>query len=104
MHVAVIRARMIRRWRLPYAVALLTGLVLLAGLVSVVEVTYHFSLEAGTNPEMTLFGFAFKVTEGAPWAVDIGLLVGGFIISRFAWNAVGRAWSDILHVLQKQSA
>ncbi len=104
MHVPVIKARLMRRlWR-PYAAALATGLVLLAGLVSMVEITYHYSLEAGTNPAMKLFGFAFNVTDAEPWAVATVLLVGGFIISRFAWNAVGRAWSDILHVLQKQSA
>jgi branched-chain amino acid transport system permease protein len=104
MHVPVIKARLMHRLWLPYAAALLTGSVLLTGLMSVVEITYHYSLEANTAPEMTLFGFAFNVTNATPWAVSIGLLVGGFIISRFAWNAVGRAWGDIVHVLQKQSA
>jgi len=104
MHVPVIKARLMRRLWLPYAAALGTGVVLLAGLVSVVEMTYHFSIEAGTNPNMALFGFAFKVTEGTPWAVAIGLLVGGFIVSRFAWSAVGRAWGDIVHILQDKAA
>ncbi len=104
MHVPVIKARLMRRLWLPYAAALVTGAVLLAGLISVVEMTYHFSLEAGTNPNMKLFGFAFKVNEGAPWAVAIGLLVGGFIVSRLAWNAVGRAWGDIVHFLQEKPA
>ncbi len=104
MHVPVIKARLMNRlWR-PYVAALATGAVLLAGLVSVVEITYHYSLEANTAPEMTLFGFAFNVTDGTPWAVATGLLVGGFVISRFAWKTVGRAWSDIVHVLQRESA
>ncbi len=104
MHVPVIKARLMRRLWLPYAATLATGMILLVGLISVVEMTYRFSTDAGTNPHMTLFGFAFKVTEGTPWAVAAGLLVGGFIISRFAWNAVGRAWGDIVHTLQRQSA
>ena len=104
MHVPVIKARLTRRLWLPYAAALVTGMVLLAGLVSVVEMTYHFSLEAGSNPNMKLFGFAFKVTEVTPWAVATVLLVGGFIVSRFAWNAVGRAWGDIVHILQEKAA
>ena len=103
MHVPVIRARLMRRLWLPYAAAAATGLVLLAGLVTVVEITYHYSLEAGTAPEMKLFGFGFSVTDSMPWAVGVGLLVGGFIVSRFAWKAVGRAWADIIHVLQQQS-
>ena len=104
MHVPVIRAHLMGRLWLPYAAASTTGLVLLTGMVTVVEITYHYSLEAGTAPEMTLFGFTFNVTDATPWAVGVGLLVGGFIVSRFAWSAVGRAWADIVHVLQEQSA
>jgi branched-chain amino acid transport system permease protein len=104
MHVPVIKARLMRRLWLPYAATLLTGMVLLAGLISTAEITYHYSTEAGIEPEMTLFGFAFNVTHATPWAVAIGLLVGGFIISRFAWSAVGRAWGDIALAMQEKSA
>ena len=104
MHVPAIKARLMRRLWLPYAATVATGTVLLIGLISVVEITYHYSLEADTAPEMTLFGFALNVTDGTPWAVAVGLLVGGFVISLFAWKAVGRAWADILHVLQQQSS
>ena len=100
MHLPVLKARLMGRlWR-PYAAALATGLALLAGLVSVVEITYHYSLEAKTAPDMALFGFAFNVTDGMPWVISIGLLVAGFIASRFSWKLVGRAWADITHALQ----
>jgi branched-chain amino acid transport system permease protein len=104
MHVPVLKARLMRRLWLPYVAALATGLVLLAGVVSVVEMTYHYSMEASTAPEMALLGFAFDVTNTMPWAVALGLLIGGFIISYMAWSAVGRAWGDIVHILQEQSA
>jgi branched-chain amino acid transport system permease protein len=87
MHIPVLKARLMHRLWLPYAAALVTGLVMLAGLVSVVEITYHYSLEAETAPQMTLFGFQFDVTAAAPWAYALGLLIGGFVISRFAWKA-----------------
>jgi hypothetical protein len=93
-----------RRLWLPYAATVVTGMVLLTGLMCLVEITYHYSLEASTSPEMTLFGFTFSVTDGTPWAVAFGLLVGGFIISRFAWMTVGRAWSDITQIMQQKSA
>jgi branched-chain amino acid transport system permease protein len=104
MHVPVIKARLMNRLRLPYVAALATGLVLLAGLVSLVEITYHYSLEGNTDPGMTLFGFAFDVTDAMPWAVALGLLFGGFVVSRFAWKAVGEAWAGIIHTLQERSA
>ncbi len=104
MHVPVIKAQLMRRLWLPYAAALVTGVMLLAGLISVVEMTYHFSLEAGTAPEMKLFGIVFNVTHATPWAVAAGLLIGGFVVSRLAWTAVGRAWADIVHILQDRAA
>jgi branched-chain amino acid transport system permease protein len=104
MHIPVIKARLMNRLWLPYAAAAVTGLVMLSGLLSVVEITYHYSLEASTAPEMTLFGFQFNVTTATPWVYAVGLLVGGFIISRFAWKAVGQAWAGIIHTLQEQAA
>ena len=104
MHVPVIKARMMRRLWLPYAASLATGAVLLAGLISVVEMTYHFSGELGGDPHMKLFGVAFDITQTTPWAVGGAMLVGGFIVSRFAWKMVGRAWDDIVHELQKIAA
>src|SRR5512133_682771 len=104
MHVPVIKARLMRRLWLPYATTVATGLVLLSGLMSLVEIIYHYSLEGSTAPEMTLFGLSFNVNDGTPWAVALGLLVGGFVISRVAWGAVGRAWADIVHALQEAGA
>ncbi|MDO8298494.1 branched-chain amino acid ABC transporter permease, partial [Lacisediminimonas sp.] len=93
MHIPVMKERLMNRLWLPYAGALATGLLLLIGLVSVVEITYHYSLEADTAPEMTLFGFQFNVTHATPWAAAVGLLLGGFIVSLFAWKDVGQAWA-----------
>ena len=104
MHIPVRKARLMHRLWLPYAAALATGLVLLAGLVSMVEITYHYSIEGSTAPEMALLGFTFNVTEVMPWTVATGLLAGGFAASRLAWNAVGRVWGDIIHILQEKSA
>jgi len=100
----VIKARLILPLWLPYAAAIATGMALLSGVVGMVEITYHYSLEADTAPEMALFGLAFKVTDGAPWAVACALLLGGLVISRLAWRAVGRAWTEIVHALQQRQS
>jgi branched-chain amino acid transport system permease protein len=104
IHMQVLKVRLMHRLWLPYAASLATGLVMLAGLVGVVEITYHYSLEANTNPDMELFGFKFNVTDTMPWVAGFGLLIAGFIASRFAWNAVGRAWTHITHVIQGNTA
>jgi hypothetical protein len=53
---------------------------------------------------MTLFGIRFDVTKAEPWSAAMGLLIGGFIVSLFAWKAVGRAWAGIIHTIQERSA
>ncbi len=104
MHLHVIKARLMNRLWVPYALSLVTGLVMLLGLVSLVEITYHYSLESNTNPDMTLFGFAFSVKAAMPWMIACTLLLGGFIASSFAWKTVGRAWGHIHQVLQDRHA
>ena len=104
MHLPVVRAGMMRKLWAPYAVASATGLVLLAGLVAAVEMTYHLSLEGKINPQMTLAGIGFEVTSAAPWLAGLALLAAGGASFALAWRSVRRAWAEIARVLQEKAA
>ena len=104
MHLPVARAGLMRRLRVPYAAASATGVVLLAGVVAAVEMTYHLSLEGKINPQMTLAGFDFDVTSVTPWMACLVLLCVGGASFAFAWRSVRRAWSEIAQRLQEQAA
>jgi branched-chain amino acid transport system permease protein len=103
MHVPVLRARLMHLlWR-PYAAAAAAGLVLLAGIVTAVEVTYHYSLEGNINPQTSLAGIAFSVTDAAPWLAALALLATGGASFAWAWRGVRRAWDAIALQLQERA-
>jgi branched-chain amino acid transport system permease protein len=103
MHVPVLRARLMHLlWR-PYAAAAAAGLVLLAGIVAAVEVTYHYSLEGNINPQTSLAGIAFSVTDAAPWLAALALLAAGGASFAWAWREVRRAWDAIALQLQERA-
>jgi branched-chain amino acid transport system permease protein len=103
MHVPVLRARLMHLlWR-PYAAAAAAGLVLLAGIVTAVEVTYHYSLEGNINPQTSLAGIAFSVTDAAPWLAALALLAAGGASFAWAWRGVRRAWDAIMLQLQERA-
>ena len=103
MHVPVLRARLMHLlWR-PYAAAAAAGLVLLAGIVTAVEVTYHYSLEGSINPQTSLAGIAFSVTDAAPWLAALALLAAGGASFAWAWRGVRRAWDAITLQLQERA-
>jgi branched-chain amino acid transport system permease protein len=103
MHVPVLRARLMHLlWR-PYAAAAAAGFVLLAGIVTAVEVTYHYSLEGSINPQTSLAGIAFSVTDAAPWLAALALLAAGGASFAWAWRGVRRAWDAITLQLQERA-
>jgi branched-chain amino acid transport system permease protein len=104
MHIPVLRARQMRLLWGPYAAAAVAGLVLLVGIVVAVEVTYHYSLEGKLNPQMSLFGIAFSVTDAAPWLAALALLAAGGASFAWAWGGVRRAWGAIALKLQEAAA
>jgi hypothetical protein len=77
--------------------------VLLAGIVTAVEVTYHYSLEGNINPQTSLAGIAFSVTDAAPWLAALALLAAGGASFAWAWREVRRAWDAIALQLQERA-
>jgi len=80
------------RLALAYLVALAPALVLLAGLIMVIEMSYHLSVKGYEGAAMLLFYVPLDATSAVPWAVAAVLLAGGFWSFRLTWPIVGAAW------------
>jgi branched-chain amino acid transport system permease protein len=83
------------RLRDPYVGVLGTGLALAAGVVLLIEMTYHVTLGIGTSPRVRVFGFDFDTGRGESWVFAAALLLAGgtafeYMRRRFvhAWNAI----------------
>ncbi len=77
MNLRVMKYRLFGRLRDPYVGVLLTGAVLLLGVVMVVEMSYHLTLNFAAGSTMKLLGF--QVDSAAPevWVLAAGVLLAG---------------------------
>jgi branched-chain amino acid transport system permease protein len=82
------------RLALAYLIALAPGLALLAGLILVIEMTYHLSVKASDGATISLFHVVLDTTSAMPWLAAAVLVCGGFLLFRLTWPVVGAAWHD----------
>lgn len=95
MNLRVLKYGLFGRLRDPYVGVLLTGAVLMLGVVMVVEMGYHLSLNVAAGSTMKFMGFTIDTLSRDVWVLAIGVLVSGAIgfevmRRRFVleWNAV----------------
>lgn len=80
------------------------GLVALAGLVGLAEITYYFSLEGRASPRTRLFGIDMDVMSAAPWTSVLALLLVGALLAALAWRRFRREWDDGQRIVQERQA
>jgi branched-chain amino acid transport system permease protein len=86
--------RSMLRLALTYLIALVPALVLVAGLILVIEMTYHLSVKASEGPTVFVFHVVLNTMSVMPWAAAAALIAGGFFLFRLTWPLVGAAWHD----------
>jgi branched-chain amino acid transport system permease protein len=91
----------LRRVAAPLARLALAVLAGVAGLVMVVEMTYHATQEAANGTEKKLFGVMADTHSAGPWLAAAGLLLAGVVGWRLlrpafalAWEAAGAAIAE----------
>jgi len=103
MQFPVIRAGRWRELLVPYALAALAGLVVLAGLIGLVEMMYRLS-EQGASTVLTVLGLSFDARSAPPWFVMGAVLAAGLAALRAAMRLVGERWGTIQLDLQAKAA
>jgi len=99
----VMKHRLFGRLRDPYAGVLLSGLVLLAGVVMVVEMSYHLTLNFAAGSRMRLFGF--EVDSAAPgiWLLALGVLAAGALGFEVMRRRFAREWGAVQAEIEERS-
>jgi len=103
MQFPVIRAGRWRELAVPYALAVLAGLVALGGLIGLIEMVYRLS-EPGASTVLQVFGLSFDARSEPPWIIFGALLAAGLAALRFASRLVGVRWGAIQTDLQSRAA
>jgi branched-chain amino acid transport system permease protein len=92
--------RSLLRLALAYLIALGPALLLLAGIILLIEMSYHLSVRAADGPTISLFRLTLDTTSMLPWLGTAVLLAGGFFLFRRTWPIVDAAWHEALVTAQ----
>ncbi len=95
MNLRVAKYGFFSRLRDPYVGVLLTGALLLFGVVMVIEMGYQLTLEATSGPTMKLFGFTVDVSSPEQWVFAIGTLLAGAVAFEVMRRRFVGAWGDV---------
>ena len=95
MNLRVARHRLFGRLRDPYAGVLLSGLILLTGVVMVVEMSYHLTLNFASGSKMRLFGFPIDSAAPEIWLLAIGVVVAGAASFEAMRRYFAREWGAV---------
>jgi branched-chain amino acid transport system permease protein len=86
-----------------YLLALVPGLVTLAGLSLVIEMTFRLTARGSGDTAMSFFHVPLDAATMLPWGVAALLAGGGFWLFRRSWPGVAAAWSDALAAARRGS-
>ncbi len=98
----LLQARQLHRVVPFYALALLPGLVTIAGLSMVIEMTYQLTVHASDGPTMVFCHIPFNATAPLPWLIAVVLLIGGRWLFLRAARVTGLAYGEALAVARSR--
>lgn len=95
LNLRVVKFRKFARLRDPYVGVLLSAGLLALGVVLLVELTYHVTLDIGQGPLVRLFGLPLDTSEPGPWVLAVFVLASG--LAAFDWyrRQFARRWHDV---------
>ena len=102
MNVRVAAFGKLRQLLLPYLALVLTGLVALAGVAGIVEMTYHLQFSGSTGDDLALLGVPLQTNAVSSWlGAGALLLIGG---CAFEWSRrrFSKSWSAVQVDIQNQ--
>jgi branched-chain amino acid transport system permease protein len=77
MQFPLLKAKRFKEMLPLYARAGVAGLVMAAGLIALIEMAYHYSLESASGTTTSVFGIKADVANAMPWMVAVALFVAG---------------------------
>lgn len=100
-HLPLLRARVLHRLIPSYLLSAAAGSVFAAGIIALLEMNYHVTLNAHEGPLLRIFWTQIDTTQPLAWGVAILVTVCGFLLFRRTWPLVGGAWNEIDSHLRK---
>ncbi len=103
-HLPVLRARLMHRLLPSYLVAGAAVAVLAFGVVMLVEMNYHMTMNSAEGPIRNVLGIALDTRAAATWVAALAVATIGVLALRRAWPLVTDAWNDVHAAVQARLA
>lgn len=100
MNLRVAQYRLFGRLWTPYAKVLGAGAVLLAGIIMVVEMSYHLTLGFSAGGAMSLLGFDVDASAAPAWIVAALLVAAGGWLFQVTRKGFAAEWGDVQAVIE----
>lgn len=95
LNLRVARLGKFRRLRDPYVGVLGAGSLLAAGIVLLIEMTYHQTLGIGAGSSVRVFGFPFDAARGESWVFAASLVAASGAAFEYMRRRFKREWDAI---------
>jgi branched-chain amino acid transport system permease protein len=78
--------------------------LLVLGVVMVIEMTYHLTLEAANGTVRSIFGFQVDTADVTGWMIALSLVVGGALIFEPMRRYFKHTWDKIAEEIEEEQA
>ncbi len=102
MNLRVAKYKLFGRLRDPYVGVLMTGLVLLVGVILIVEMSYHLTLNFAAGSVTSIFGFRADGADPAFWVLAFGILAAGAASFEAMRRRFAHEWGAVQELIEDQ--
>jgi branched-chain amino acid transport system permease protein len=95
MNARVWKYRLFGRLRLPYLRVLAASAVLLVGVIMIVEMSYHLTLNFASGSRMRLFGFDIDAAGAPMWILAAAITLLGAVSFEWARRRFSNEWGTV---------
>jgi branched-chain amino acid transport system permease protein len=102
MNLRVMKYRLFGRLRDAYTGVLFTGAVLLTGVILIVEMSYHMTLNLSVGTQTRIFGFPMDGAKPEFWVLAFGTLIAGAVSFEVMRRNFSREWGKVQEEIEDQ--
>lgn len=95
MNLRVLKFRKFKRLLDPYFGVIVAALALAFGVVLMIEMTYHLTLDIALGPVVTIFGFPYDTGRPEAWAFAASVVVGGALAFEYMRRRFKAEWDQV---------
>lgn len=95
MNLRVMKFRKFKRLLDPYFGVIVAALALAFGVVLMIEMTYHLTLDIALGPVITIFGFPYDTGRPEAWVFAAGVVAGSAIAFEYMRRRFKREWDQV---------